>query len=148
MASAGTTPFYRREHELQRLQELAGKKTASLVIIKGRRRIGKSRLATELARRECPRFGLAVADSHRTRPSSLLLDRGVVTGNQLPLAIGHLHPGIGPAQVLVERLTRIRAFSLVTAGRDCDIAVVAILCRLAEVATINATCYTYYCGDT
>src|SRR5258708_19720944 len=51
MASAGPTPFYGREHELQRLQELAGKKTASLVIIKGRRRIGKSRLATELARR-------------------------------------------------------------------------------------------------
>jgi AAA+ ATPase superfamily predicted ATPase len=51
MASAGTTPFYGREHELQRLQELTGKKTASLVIIKGRRRIGKSRLATELARR-------------------------------------------------------------------------------------------------
>jgi hypothetical protein len=51
MASAGTTPFYGREHELQRLQELSSKKTASLVIIKGRRRIGKSRLATELARR-------------------------------------------------------------------------------------------------
>ena len=51
MASAGTTPFYGREHELQSLQELAGKKTASLIIIKGRRRIGKSRLATELARR-------------------------------------------------------------------------------------------------
>ena len=56
MASAGTTPFYGREHELQRLQELAGKKTASLVIIKGRRRIGKSRLATELARR-LPGYG-------------------------------------------------------------------------------------------
>jgi len=56
MASAGTTPFYGREHELQRLLELAGKKTASLVIIKGRRRIGKSRLATELARR-LPGYG-------------------------------------------------------------------------------------------
>ncbi len=56
MASAGTTPFYGREHELRRLQELAGKKTASLVIIKGRRRIGKSRLATELARR-LPGYG-------------------------------------------------------------------------------------------
>ena len=51
MAAPGATPFYGREHELQRLQELAGKKTASLVIIKGRRRIGKSRLASELARR-------------------------------------------------------------------------------------------------
>src|SRR6202035_4868411 len=56
MASAGTTPFYGRKHELQRLEELAGKKTASLVIIKGRRRIGKSRLATELARR-LPGYG-------------------------------------------------------------------------------------------
>jgi hypothetical protein len=57
------------------------------------------------------------------RPSSLLLDRGVVAGNQLPLAIGHLHPGIGPAQMLVERLTRICALSLVTTGRDRDIPV-------------------------
>ncbi len=56
MAFAVTTPFYGREHELQRLQELAGKKTASLVIIKGRRRIGKSRLAIELARR-LPGYG-------------------------------------------------------------------------------------------
>jgi uncharacterized protein len=56
MASAGTTPFYGREHELQRLQELSSKKTASLVIIKGRRRIGKSRLATEFARR-LPGYG-------------------------------------------------------------------------------------------
>ena len=51
MAPGATTPFYGREDELRRLQELAGKKTASLVIIKGRRRIGKSRLAAELARR-------------------------------------------------------------------------------------------------
>jgi AAA+ ATPase superfamily predicted ATPase len=50
MASVGTTPFYGRENELRRLHQLAGKKTASLVIIKGRRRIGKSRLATEFAR--------------------------------------------------------------------------------------------------
>jgi hypothetical protein len=27
---AGTTPFYGREHELRRLQELAGKKTATV----------------------------------------------------------------------------------------------------------------------
>jgi uncharacterized protein len=51
MTPAETTPFYGREHELQRLKELAGKKTASLVVIKGRRRIGKSRLAVELAHR-------------------------------------------------------------------------------------------------
>jgi uncharacterized protein len=51
MTSADTTPFYGRERELLLLKELAGKKTASLVVIKGRRRIGKSRLAAELARR-------------------------------------------------------------------------------------------------
>jgi len=34
-----------------------------------------------------------------SEPSSLRLDRGVVTCNQLPVAIGHLHPGIGPAQM-------------------------------------------------
>lgn len=44
------TSFYGRERELQRLKELSQKKTASLVVIKGRRRIGKSRLASELAK--------------------------------------------------------------------------------------------------
>ena len=46
-----TTPFYGRERELRLLKELVGKKTASLVVLKGRRRIGKSRLAVELAHR-------------------------------------------------------------------------------------------------
>ncbi len=46
-----TRPFYGREAELRRLKELENKKTASLVVIKGRRRIGKSRLAEELAKR-------------------------------------------------------------------------------------------------
>ena len=50
-----TTPFFGREHELARLKELAGKKTASLAVIKGRRRIGKSRLTDELAR-QMPRY--------------------------------------------------------------------------------------------
>lgn len=49
------TPFFGREHELQRLRELAGKKSASLAVIKGRRRIGKSRLTDELAR-QMPRY--------------------------------------------------------------------------------------------
>jgi uncharacterized protein len=44
-------PFFGREHELRRLMELTNKTSASLVVIKGRRRIGKSRLITELARR-------------------------------------------------------------------------------------------------
>src|SRR5688500_5306460 len=45
-----STPFYGREHELQRLKELTHRKTATIVVIKGRRRIGKSRLIQELAR--------------------------------------------------------------------------------------------------
>jgi uncharacterized protein len=45
------TPFFGREQELSRLAELAAKKSASLVVIKGQRRIGKSRLTDEFARR-------------------------------------------------------------------------------------------------
>jgi uncharacterized protein len=54
-ATAHSTPFFGREQELQRLQELSAKKSASLVVVKGRRRIGKSRLTEELARR-LPRY--------------------------------------------------------------------------------------------
>ena len=43
--------FHGRERELDRLAELTAKKTASLAVVKGRRRIGKSRLAAEFARR-------------------------------------------------------------------------------------------------
>jgi len=52
--SAGT-PFFGREQELGRLAELATKKSASLVVIKGRRRIGKSRLTDEFAK-QMPRY--------------------------------------------------------------------------------------------
>jgi uncharacterized protein len=45
-----TTPFYGRAAELQSLVALTHKRTASLVVIKGRRRIGKSRLAEELGK--------------------------------------------------------------------------------------------------
>ena len=53
--SDGESPFYGRERELRNLKELSRKKTASLVVIKGRRRIGKSRLAVELAK-SLPRY--------------------------------------------------------------------------------------------
>lgn len=43
-------PFFGREKELGALRELQKKKTASLVVIKGRRRIGKSRLASEFGK--------------------------------------------------------------------------------------------------
>lgn len=43
-------PFYGREEELGRLKGLLKKKTSSLVVIKGRRRIGKSRLIVEFGK--------------------------------------------------------------------------------------------------
>ncbi len=42
--------FIGRQSELQALQDLFDKKTASLVVIKGRRRVGKTRLIEEFAR--------------------------------------------------------------------------------------------------
>ncbi len=43
-------PFVGRKFELQQLKTLLKKKTASLVVVKGRRRIGKSRLIEEFSR--------------------------------------------------------------------------------------------------
>ncbi len=42
--------FIGRQHELSRLQQISEKPSASLVVIKGRRRIGKSRLVQEFAK--------------------------------------------------------------------------------------------------
>jgi AAA+ ATPase superfamily predicted ATPase len=44
------TPFYGRERELSLLKERLDMKIASLIVIKGRRRIGKSRLAEEFSK--------------------------------------------------------------------------------------------------
>lgn len=45
-----TEKFIGREVELEPLRDLFKKKTANLVVIKGRRRIGKTRLIEEFAR--------------------------------------------------------------------------------------------------
>lgn len=45
-----STAFYGRERELKLLKERLGLKIASLIVIKGRRRIGKSRLAEEFSK--------------------------------------------------------------------------------------------------
>lgn len=45
-----TLPFYGRSEELKRLKDLTKKKVSSLVVIKGRRRIGKSRLIFEFSK--------------------------------------------------------------------------------------------------
>jgi len=59
MTSANpVTPFFGREAELGRLQDLTRKKVASIAVIKGRRRVGKSRLTDELAQR-LPRYRAA-----------------------------------------------------------------------------------------
>lgn len=56
-------PFVGRENELQRLEDLAKSTRASLVVLKGRRRIGKSRLAEEFGKSRLflPFSGLAPA---------------------------------------------------------------------------------------
>src|SRR5262245_2361578 len=43
-------PFVGRENELKQLEDLSKSSRASLVVLKGRRRIGKSRLAEEFGR--------------------------------------------------------------------------------------------------
>lgn len=43
-------PFIGRETELKRLLQIASKKTSSLIVIKGRRRVGKSRLIEEFSK--------------------------------------------------------------------------------------------------
>ena len=45
------TPFYGRKHELKLLAELLKKKFPSLVVVQGRRRVGKSRLVEEFAKK-------------------------------------------------------------------------------------------------
>ena len=44
-------PFVGRMHEMQQLENLIRKKTSSLVVIYGRRRIGKSRLIEEFGQK-------------------------------------------------------------------------------------------------
>ncbi len=46
-----TSKFIGRQHELKALRALTNKRTASLVIIKGRRRIGKSQLSKEFGKK-------------------------------------------------------------------------------------------------
>lgn len=47
-----SAPFVGREAEIQELTDLQHKNTASLVIVQGRRRIGKSRLIEEFAQNQ------------------------------------------------------------------------------------------------
>lgn len=49
-AKMDSIPFIGRQKELEKLNDLLDKKTASLVVIKGRRRVGKSRLIEEFGK--------------------------------------------------------------------------------------------------
>jgi len=62
-------PFYGRKDELRILKDLLSKKTASLVVVKGRRRIGKSRLIAE--------FGKSVKQSKFYTFSGLAPSKGI-----------------------------------------------------------------------
>jgi AAA+ ATPase superfamily predicted ATPase len=50
MLNKKTYPFVGRKHELSILKDLLRKRVASLIVLKGRRRIGKSRLAEEFSK--------------------------------------------------------------------------------------------------
>ncbi|MBM3192124.1 MAG: ATP-binding protein, partial [Chlamydiae bacterium] len=44
------SPFIGREREMERLKSLLDKRSASLIVVRGRRRIGKSRLLAEFGK--------------------------------------------------------------------------------------------------
>ena len=60
--------FFGREQELLKLQEFTRKKSASLIVIRGRRRIGKSRLVEEFAKNYKFLHFSGVAPTERTTP--------------------------------------------------------------------------------
>lgn len=78
-----TIRFVGRQEELRDLKQLQSKKTASLAVIQGRRRIGKSRLVSEFAK-ECTFFSFSgivptvktTAQSQRDEFSSQLAKHG------------------------------------------------------------------------
>ena len=69
------TPFIGRETEMERLKGLLNKKSASLIVARGRRRIGKSRLLAEFGK------GLAMDWKRGTGPKSLGRGGGLQRGD-------------------------------------------------------------------
>jgi len=64
--------FIGRIDELRELKDLLNKNTASLVILKGRRRIGKSRLIEEFAKKEVFYFFSGIPATEKTTKQSQL----------------------------------------------------------------------------
>ena len=60
------SPFIGREAEMERLEGLLKKKSASLIVVRGRRRIGKSRLLTEFGKEMKSFFFTGTPPSRKT----------------------------------------------------------------------------------
>lgn len=106
--------FIGRKMELERLQALYKKKTPSLVVVKGRRRVGKSRLIGEFAKRSrAQRFwsfaGLAPEDGisaqqqrdHFARQLALMLKIPPMTFLDWSDAFEHLGLHIQPGDIIL-----------------------------------------------
>ncbi len=63
-----STPFVGREAEIQELSDLQHKNAASLVVVQGRRRIGKSRLIEEFAKNQKFYSIAGIAPTKETTP--------------------------------------------------------------------------------
>jgi AAA+ ATPase superfamily predicted ATPase len=79
--------FVGREYELDALQKLTAKQAASLVVVTGRRRIGKSRLAEEFADRN-PQFRQVFLAALAPQPGITAARQRVAFGEQMQLALG------------------------------------------------------------
>jgi AAA+ ATPase superfamily predicted ATPase len=106
--------FIGRKAELKRLQALHKKKTSSLVVVKGRRRIGKSRLILELAKTLnnqkfwsfaglAPQDGMSSQEQkdHFARQLALMLKLPPMTFHDWSDAFEHLSLHIKPGDIIL-----------------------------------------------
>jgi uncharacterized protein len=97
--------FVGRDSELAKLKELTRLQTASLVVIKGRRRVGKSRLGTEFAA-QLPGWRSVVLTGMAPDDKVTAQDEREDFAQQLsrmlsippPRADGLEHPALGPGR--------------------------------------------------
>ncbi len=108
------TVFIGRKNELERLEALYKKKTASLVVVKGRRRIGKSRLILEFAKIAgnhlfwhfsglAPQEGISPQEQrdHFARQLSLILKIPPMTFQDWSDAFEHLSLHLKPGDIIL-----------------------------------------------
>lgn len=82
---AQASPFVGREHELQELRALEHKKTASLLVMHGRRRVGKSRLSYEFGSRHLFISLSGLPPTEQTTPASQRRDIVTQVASQLSI---------------------------------------------------------------